>query len=639
MTEARGSTPNIDGDDLAAKANSLDPSLAATFRRWFDALKPKVDPYHHIIEGRSRIDPIAFAKNFKNATHFKEIDANLVVTEDPVGLIRIVDGQEETYMAKLALERAKGQNEAASYGIGNIGVNKFVGIIFNWDFLAATSGAVVGEKFMRAMELATNNNLPVVILYSSGGQRQQEAAGALIEMLRTSYAIDQFKKKTKQPLISVLVGNVWGGISASAVTKGDLVIGMTGTDFGFAGRPVIRAVEGEAPPQGSQTVENSFLTNRNVSMVLNTQDELLKTISEFFSILSGEPKTLKPRKMRETTAMDFDGHGFKTPFKGTSLITHRRAKIPLSFKPVTPQTVYEQHQVLRSDPRRPDTLYFLKHTFDWYVPFFSGRLVEDEQGKRLKYPAIVSALAYIDDSRLAGRLKMMVIGNQPGYIRLENGTIMKDHANPTAWDYRRLLKDIESAKRFGYKIITFTDTFGARPSIQDELEGQYDAISDLLTAQLNYPYFTRGYIIGVLGSGGGLATTFRSDYIAQLSGAQEFVAEPNSASAIIYRNPTQDDIVRTAEGMRPTADFSLSRGLIDCIIPEPQGGAQNHPLLTALAVRENIVLTELEFGKLTTDENLTRRGQRMRNLRPIPIGYLNGKPKGLGTTLRRWLGR
>lgn len=638
MTESRGSQPpDIDGYDLAAKANSFDPHVLSGIGRWLKALKPPHNPFHHIVEGRKRIDTVAFAGNFKKATHFKEIDADLVVTGDPVGLIRIVDGQEETYLDKLTKERARGQNEAASYGIGNIGKNKFVEIVFNWDFLAATSGAVVGEKFMKAMQLATKKNFPVVILYSSGGQRQQEAAGALIEMLRTSYAIDEFKKKTNQPLISVLVGNVWGGISASAVTKGDLVIGMTGSDFGFAGPPVIKAVEGEAPPQGSQTVENSSLTNRNVQMVLNTQGELLEVISKTLSIHNEEPKNLKVRKMKETTAIDLDdGLGYKTPFKGSSFRVHQRAKIHLPFKPIVPQTVYEQHQVLRSDPRRPDTLYLLKHAFDGYIPFFTGRIYEDELGRRLKYPAIVSALAYIDDPRLSKRLKMIVIGNQPGYIRLENGFIMKDHASPTAWDYRRLVKDVEAAKRLEYQIVTFTDTFGAKPSLQDELEGQYDAISDSLTAQLNYPYFTRGYIIGVLGSGGGLATTFRSDYVAQWSGAHQFVAEPNSASAIIYRNPTQEDVARTTEGMKPTAEFSLSRGLIDRIISEPPGGAQNHPLLTALLTREDIILTELEYGGLTKDEIFERRGQRIKNLRPIPIGYLNTPtPRRIGLPFAR----
>lgn len=597
----------------------------------------QLELYESILKGREKIDPVGFVRDFKRSTHFKEIDRDLVVTEDPVGFTRVLqDGKVEIYMDKLAQERARGQNEAASYGIGTLGKQKFVEIIFNYDFLAATSGAVVGEKMMRAMKLATEENLPIVVLYSSGGQRQQEAAGALIEMLRTTYAIDQFKKKTNQPIISVLVGNIWGGVSASAVPLGDLVIGMAGSDGGFAGPPVIRADEGETPPPGSQTVENSFLTNRNVHMVLNNKEELLEVLDKTFSILNEDEQSHpKPKRTKETTGIDLEGHGFKTPLSPKGLHrSHKRVNIPFPLKPINPETVYDQHyKVLRADPRRPDTLYILKHGFDGFVPYFSGRLTEEESGRKyLKYPAIVAALAYIDDPRLSRRLKTMVIGNQPGYLRLEDGTIRKDHASPTAWDYRYLLKMLDYAKRLNIPVTTMTDTFGAKASLKEELAGQYEAISTCLLAQLNYPYLTRGYIIGVLGSGGGLATTFRSDYVAQLSGAQEFVAEPRSSTAILYRTLTEEDIVRTIEGMKPTAEFSLSRGLIDHIINEPRGGAQSNPLATTLSLREDIILNELEYGGLTTEELFERRGQRMENLRPIPIGYLP-KSRGIRSTV------
>lgn len=601
----------------------------------------QLEVYASILEGRQKIDPVAFGRDFKKATHFKEIDRDLVVTEDPVGFTRVLSsGDEENYMGKLVQERAKGQNEAASFGRATLGKQKFVEIIFNWDFLAATSGVIVGEKMMRAMKLATEENLPVVVLYSSGGQRQQEGAGALIEMLRTTYAIDQFKKKTNQPIISVLVGNVWGGVSASAVPLGDLIIGMAGSDSGFAGPPVIKANEGEAPPPGSQTVENTFLTNRNVHMILNNKEELLEVLDKTFSILNEDVQSqLKPKKRKETTGIELEGYGFKTPLSPKGLHrSHQRAKISIPFKPISPKTAYEQHyKVLRRDPRRPDTLYILKHGFDGFVPHFSGRIIEDTEygGKRLKYPAIISALAYIDDPRLSRRLKTMVIGNQPGYLRLEDGTIRKAHASPTAWDYRNLLKMLDYAKRLRITVTTITDTFGAIPSLTEELAGQYEAISACLLAQLNYPYLTRGYIIGVLGSGGGLATTFRSDYVAQFSGAQEFVAEPRSSTAILYRTPTEEDIARTIEGMKPTAEFSLSRGIIDRIIEEPSGGAQNNPLAATLSLKEDMVLRELEFGGLTTEDLLERRGQRMTNLRPIPIGYL---PKfGIRSTVKNLL--
>ena len=626
----------------------VDSWLARRLKAWHQVLglsheDPPIEPtnpYASILRGREKINPIEFAKNFRNATHFREIDADLVVAEDTVGFTRIVDGEEENYPDKMAQERKKGKNEAASYGIGTIGKRKFVEIVFNWDFMGASSGRVVGEKFLRAMKLAETKHLPVVALYCSGGQRQQEGASALREMLKTVYAVEQkFKDKTDLPIFSVLTGSTFGGITASGVPRGDVVPAMTGADFGFAGPDVIKSVEGEAPPPGSQTAENSFLTNRVVHMVLNNQKELLELLDKTFSMVNGNGQmSSKVRKVRETLGVDIDGRGYKTPFQSVKLSRRKRGRMRMYAEEVIPETVSDQHQVLRQDPRRPDTLYVLRHAFDGYVPYFTGRITEDKGDKHLDYPGIVAALAYIDDPRLSHRLRLMVVGDQTGYIKLEDGRIIKKHASPTAWDYRYQLKMLKYGQRLRYPAVSLIDTFGAKASIADELTAQYEAISDCLDAQIRYPHLTMGYSLGVLGSGGGLATAFTADYVAQLSGAQEFVAEPKSAAAILYKEPKDEDIVRTIEGMKPTADFALKLGLIDKVIAEPEGGAQNNPLAVALAVREDIIQTYLELGELTTEELMQRREQRIEGLNPIPIGYLETPTPRRGFPFR-FLGR
>ncbi|MBI2018743.1 hypothetical protein HYS96_03510 [Candidatus Daviesbacteria bacterium] len=78
--------------------------------------------------------------------------------------------------------------------------------------------------------------------------------------------------------------------------------------------------------------------------------------------------------------------------------------------------------------------------------------------------------------------------------------------------------------------------------------------------------------------------------------------------------------------MKPTASFLAERGLIDKIIREPKGGAQSNPLATALAIREDMIWVELEFGHLTPDQILARRIQRVETSQPILIGHLSGKP-------------
>lgn len=618
-------------------AEKMHPAHAHRFTTWLPFVRSEDrSPYHSITDGRERVNPKIFASNFRKATHFKEIDEDLVVTEYPYDVKRkLPNGELENYPEKLIEERKTGKNEAASYGIGTIGKRKFVGIIFNWEFMVASSGAVVGEKFLRAMDLATKENLPVVVLYSSGGQRQQEAAAALREMFRTTYAIKQFKKETNKPIVSVLVGDVWGGISASGVPSGDLVIGMAGTNFGFAGSIVIEATTRQKPPEGAQTVENSFLTNRNVQMILNTQDELLAVLDKAFSILDESAKPAsKRRKITPSTGIDIDGYGFTTPLDSNKLTKGDRTKIQIQINHDKPETVYDQHQVLGADPRYPDTLYILRYGFDGFMPLFSGRISVERVGplgqerfeRHLRYPAVIAALAYIDDPRLSKRLRMMVIGDQPSYIERTNGTILKDHASPTAWDYRNQIRMMEFARRLRYPITSFVDTFGAKSSIEEELAGQYDAIEKCLDYLVDYPYFTRGYNIGVLGSGGGFATLM-PDYIAQVAYGQEFVAVPDAATPILQKEVTTEDKRRIAEGMRPDAQSQLSLGLVDKVIPESPKGAYNDPLDLVAAIREDIILGELEYGEMTTEQILIRRDDITRKSGPIGIGHLNGKSR------------
>ncbi|MBI2018745.1 hypothetical protein HYS96_03520 [Candidatus Daviesbacteria bacterium] len=133
----------------------------------------------HFLEGRPKIDVPAFMQSFRRAVHLRELDGDLVVIKDPVGLKRVLpDGTVETYEQKMAKERQKGRNEAVSYGIGTLGKNNFMGIIFNWEFMAGTSGVVAGEKFIRAKNLAIQANVPMIVVCASGGQRQQEGVAA-----------------------------------------------------------------------------------------------------------------------------------------------------------------------------------------------------------------------------------------------------------------------------------------------------------------------------------------------------------------------------------------------------------------------------------------------------------------------------
>lgn len=584
-----------------------------------------------IQKGRQKVDAVAFAKAYRDSIHFQELDEDLVVTNDPIGLTRVLpNGHVETYSEKLIEDRSKGTNESASYGRGTIVGRRIASFISNWSFMGASSGAVYGEKVKRTTELAIKDDSPVFLEITSGGQRQQEAAGGLKEMDRSGHFIRKFKELIRKPVTSILVGDVWGGVTGSIVTEGDFVIGMAGTNFGFAGPGVIEGFTKERPPQGVQTVEYSFLTNRTVHVVLNQPAELGEIQEGITAFAYGEAtmhgKDLLTSK-REARGLNFDTSGFSTPLQSkVDYNQGSRVDIPLVFGSIQPDTIYNQHLILRSDPRRPDTEYIIQNAFDGYVPLYTNWTNIRKDGIYQRSPAIIAALAYIDDPRLSKRLWAIVIGNQPNYLKLDDGSVMTEPASPTAWDYRFQLDMMKAAEHLGIPVISFTNTLGAKPTVDAEADGQYREISDCLAAKDKFLGLELGFIIGAEGSGGGLATTLDRDHVEILDDAQVFVAEPESATRIIVKEPTRDDVVRTTEQMKPNAAFLKEVGIVDEII-DTEGGAQNNPFGVALKIRDRIIINYLELGGLSIAKLLQRAESRLNNLRPISIGYLNPRPE------------
>lgn len=580
-----------------------------------------------------KVDAVDFSNAHKAAVDFQEEDEDLAVLRDPIGLTRVLpSGKVETYPEKLVEDRNKGTTESASYGIGEVAGRKIAAFISNWSFMGASSGAVYGEKVKRVTELATRDDSPVFMDITSGGQRQQEAAGGLKEMDRSGHFIRKFKRLRQKPVTSILVGDVWGGVTASIVPEVDFVLGMAGTNFGFAGGGVIEGFTKDRPPEGVQTVEYSFLTNRSVHVILKSMGEL-KEMQEAIVAFAGREAILQdkdssvPRK--EARGLNFNTLGFHTPLQSSvDYDQGSRSVIPLPTEPIQPDTIYDQHLILRSDPRRPDTEYLIQNAFDGFVPLYSNWTNIRKDGIYQRSPGIIAALAYIEDPRLSRRLWAMVLGNQPNYLQLDDESVMKEPASPTAWDYRFQVDMMRAAEHLGIPIVSFTDTLGAMPTIDAEADAQYRGISDCLAAKDELSVLQLGFIIGALGSGGGLATTLDRDFVAILDDGQVFVAEPESATKIIVREPTRDDVVRTTEQMRPNAAFLKEVGIVDEII-DTEGGAQNNPFGIAQKIRERIIVKYLELGRLSSTQLSQRAEGRLNNLKPIPIGHLNAQPEEL----------
>ena len=240
---------------------------------------------HHLrMPIRARIKLIA------DEGSFVEINSNL----KPVDPICFVDSKpypqriSEAIKKNNTSEAAKNGveldvNEAITTGKADInGVPVLLGVM-NFDFMGGSMGSVVGEKVTRLFETGITEKLPVIIVSSSGGARMQEGIFSLMQMAKTSAAVERFKK-SGMPYISVMADPTTGGVSASFATLGDINIAEPGALIGFAGPRVIEQTIKQKLPKGFQ--RSSFLIEHGMIDAIVNRKELKNTLFRILSILS-----------------------------------------------------------------------------------------------------------------------------------------------------------------------------------------------------------------------------------------------------------------------------------------------------------------------------------------------------------------
>ena len=150
-----------------------------------------------------------------------------------------------------------GSDEALSIGAGKINDIEVVTTIFEFDFLGGSMGAVVGKRFVKAVEYSIEHNLPLISFSTSGGARMQESMISLFQMGKTASAIKKLKNK-KIPFVSVLVDPCYGGVTASLAMLGDLIVAEPNARIGFSGKRVIQDTVKENLPKDFQTAEKQL---------------------------------------------------------------------------------------------------------------------------------------------------------------------------------------------------------------------------------------------------------------------------------------------------------------------------------------------------------------------------------------------
>ncbi len=155
--------------------------------------------------------------------------------------------------------------------------------------MGGSMGMAVGEGIVKAAEVSARNNYPLIIVASSGGARMQEGILSLMQMARTTAAINQVKEKGI-PYISVLTDPTTGGVSASFAMLGDVHIAEKGCIIGFAGARVIEQTIREKLPEGFQRAE--YLREHGMVDIVVTRQELKNELVKVISILTHKKPSL-----------------------------------------------------------------------------------------------------------------------------------------------------------------------------------------------------------------------------------------------------------------------------------------------------------------------------------------------------------
>ena len=259
-----------------------------------------------------------------------------------------------------------------------------------------------------------------------------------------------------------------------------------------------------------------------------------------------------------------------------------------TYKALTP---WQKTQVARH-PMRPHFTDYVESCFTDFMPLGGDRYFGNDQ-------AIIGGFAKL------GNRRVMLIGHEKGNDT--QSRIKHNFGMGKPEGYRKAIRLMDMAGRFGLPVVTLVDTSGAFPGVEAEERGQAEAIARSTEACLGLPVPMVAVIVGEGGSGGAVALA-SAERVLMLEHAVYSVISPEGCASILWR--TAEKAADAAEAMKVTAQDLLGLGVIDRIVKEPVGGAHRDPALTALGLSKAIGEELDELSKLTPDKLRAKREER-----------------------------
>lgn len=508
---------------------------------------PKCHNYFRI-HARRRIQMIA------DEGSFREWDDGLE-TKNPLNY--------KGYEEKIRLMQEKtGLDEAILTGSALIHGKKAAVGVCDSRFIMASMGEVVGEKITRMIERATKEKLPVILFACSGGARMQEGIVSLMQMAKTSAAL---KRHSDAGLlyVSVLTNPTTGGVTASFAMLGDIILAEPGALIGFAGPRVIEQTIGQKLPEGFQKSE--FLLKHGFIDRIVERKELKTVLADILSM--HEKKVFSQMKKAEEQQTEYV----------------RQTEI----------SAWERVQLSRRKDR-PTGSDYIRHLFTDFIEFHGDRYYKDDR-------AIIGGIA-----KLKG-IPVTVIVQEKGRTTKEN--IEHNFGMPSPDGYRKALRLMKQAEKFGRPILCFVDTPGAFCGLEAEERGQGEAIARNLFEMSGLTVPVLAIVIGEGGSGGALAMAV-ADEVWMLENSVYSILSPEGFASILWKDSKKAK--EAAEVMRLTADDLKEMGIVERVISEGKEFSEEHMGDVCKKLSHYMEQFLGQYQKMTNGELMEHRYERFR---------------------------
>ena len=459
-----------------------------------------------------------------------------------------------------ALQEKTGLKEAVVTGKGKINGRDTVIAVCDGRFLMASMGWAVGEKITRAVERATEEKLPVIIFACSGGARMQEGITSLMQMAKTSAALERHSKAGLL-YVSVLTEPTTGGVTASFAMLGDIILAEPGALIGFAGPRVIEQTLRQKLPKGFQRAE--FLVEHGFVDDIVRRENLKETLGKILEIHAVSWKT--ENRIRTDAA---ELHHADYPGSDSENLTNDKC-----------------------DSDRGD---YIEALFTDFMEFHGDRNYGDDK-------AIIGGIA-----KFHGK-PVTVIVQEKGTNTKEN--IAHNFGMPMPEGYRKALRLMKQAEKFHRPVICFVDTPGAFCGIEAEERGQGEAIARNLweLAGLKTPVLS--IVTGEGGSGGALALA-AGDQVWMLENSIYSILSPEGFASILWKDSTKAK--EAAAVMKLTASDLYEKGIIEQVIPEPENLTPESMWQVAERLNDKICTFLQKYTSLSEEELLETRYARFR---------------------------